>query len=330
MLPLELHLQQLSKLPPALRYDGKSPFSAWQSEARLKLRELLGMERFEPCALAFRAEDWEDKGTYRRRRISFQSEAGYRVPGWWLEPRELPSPARVMICLQGHSTGMHISLGEAVHPGDSSHGDRDFALHAVEHGFCALVLEQRGFGEAGGKPGGGTDCYQSAMTALLLGRTLLAARVWDVMRGIDVAEQHLLSEPGEFYCMGNSGGGTVTMYAACLEERIAGAMPSCSVCSFDHSIASIHHCSCNFVPGIRRWFDMGDLAGMIAPRPLMVVAGAEDNIFPVAPTRETFQLMQQRYYIAANAPDKCSLFVGEEGHRFYKEAWNGFLELAKN
>ena len=328
MLPLQLHLQQLSKLPPALRYDGKSPLAAWQETAREKLRELLGMEHFQSCALAFQAKDWEDKGTYRRRRISFQSEAGYRVPGWWLEPHELPCPVRVMICLQGHSTGMHISLGETKYPQkDDHHGDRDFALHAIEHGFCALVLEQRCFGQAGSKADGSTDCYQSAMTALLLGRTLLAARVWDVMRGIDAAEKHLLEQPGEFYCMGNSGGGTVTMYAACLEERIAGVMPSCSVCSFDHSIAPIHHCACNFVPGMRRWFDMGDLAGMIAPRPMMVVAGVEDGIFPIAPTRETFQFMQQRYYTAANTPDKCALFVGDEGHRFYKEAWNGFLGL---
>ena len=327
MLPLELHLQQLSRLKPALRYNGTAPFAAWQSEARLKLRELLGMEHFQACALDFQAEGWEDKGHYRRRCLSFQSEAGYRVPGWWLEPRELPSPARVMICLQGHSTGMHLSLGETKYPSsDDNHGDRDFALHAIERGFCALVLEQRCFGEAGSKADGSTDCYLTTMTALLLGRTTIAARVWDIMRGIDAAQQHLLDGPGVFYCMGNSGGGTATLYAACLEDRIAGAMPSCSVCSFDHSIAAMQHCSCNYVPGIRRWFDVGDLAGMIAPRPLMVVAGTQDDIFPIAATRETFALLR-RYYEAAGVPGSCALHVGEGGHRFYEAAWEGFVGL---
>jgi len=163
------------------------------------------------------------------------------------------------------------------------------------------------------------------MTALLLGRTTLAGRVWDVMRAIDVAEAQF--SPGARYaCMGNSGGGTATWYAAALEPRLAGAMPSCAVCSFDGSIAPISHCICNYVPGIRQWFDMGDLAGLIAPRPLVIVAGALDRIFPIDATRETFALIQS-YYAAAGAPDKCRLYVGAEGHRFYAEAWEEFVAL---
>ena len=50
----------------------------------------------------------------------------------------------VMICLQGHSTGMHISLGRPVYPGDVemvSGGDRDFGLEILKEGYAALVLE---------------------------------------------------------------------------------------------------------------------------------------------------------------------------------------------
>jgi pimeloyl-ACP methyl ester carboxylesterase len=163
------------------------------------------------------------------------------------------------------------------------------------------------------------------MAALLLGRTTLAGRVWDVMRAIDMAEEHF-SPGAEYCCMGNSGGGTATWYAAALEPRIARAMPSCAVCSYDGSIAPISHCTCNYVPQIRRWFDMGDLAGLIAPRPLVVVAGAEDGIFPIGATRETFALIR-KYYEAAGAPENCRLHVGAEGHRFYAEAWEEILAL---
>ncbi|UKI37696.1 MAG: hypothetical protein L6V93_06205 [Clostridiales bacterium] len=47
-------------------------------------------------------------------------------------------------------------------------------------------------------------------------------------------------------CMGNSGGGTATYYIACLEDRVKCAMPSCAVCSYDESIVSMRHCTCNF------------------------------------------------------------------------------------
>ena len=328
MLPHELHLQQLLQTVPALRYTGALPFEQWQRAAREKLAALLGMDTFTPCKPWFKAEPPQDMGTYLRTRFSFKSEDNYRVPCYWLEPKELPDDAPVMICLQGHTTGMHISLCEAKHPGDAEkiEGGRDYALQCVEKGMRALVLEQRGFGECGSAPNGDPDCYRAAMNALLLGRTLLAGRVWDAMRAIDMAEEHFAGASAPFYCMGDSGGGVATMYIACLEPRIAKAMPVCAVCSFDHSIGTVAHCSCNYVPGIRRWFDMGDLAGMVAPRPLMVVAGQADSIFPIVPTRDTFTRIQA-YYEAAGAPESCALHVGSGGHLFFREAWDGFFAL---
>jgi len=332
MLPHELHLQQLLQTVPALRHSGDMPFAQWQRAAREKLAALLGMDTFRPYKPDLQAQPSQDMGAYLRTRFSFKSEDGYRVPCYWLQPKALPEgPVPVMICLQGHTTGMHISIGEAKYPQDAEkiEGGRDYALQAVAKGMCALVLEQRGFGECGSTPAGEPDCYRAAMSAQLLGRTLLAGRVWDVMRAIDIVQERFTQTfegPAEFYCMGDSGGGVATMYIACLEPRVAKAMPVCAVCSFDHSIATFAHCACNYVPGIRRWFDMGDLAGMIAPRPLLVVAGQTDSIFPIVPTQDTFALIQ-RYYEAAGAPQNCALHVGSGGHLFYREAWDGFLGL---
>ena len=325
MTPHELYLTQLAQTQPLLRLQEGQPLDKWRALARQRLRELLGMDRIVPCALDFETEEPLDMGDYTRTRFTFQSEPGFRVPGYFLLPKE--GFRAVMIHLQGHSTGMHISLGEAKYPGDAEdiQGGRDIALQAVARGYASLVIEQRCFGEQGGKPEGGTNCGHASMVALLLGRTALAGRVWDVMRAIDVAEERF-SPGAEYCCMGNSGGGTATWYAAAMEPRIAKAMPSCAVCSFDGSIAPISHCICNYVPGIRQWFDMGDLAGLIAPRPLVVVAGLADRIFPIDATRETFKLIQS-YYAAAGAPDACKLYVGGEGHRFYAEAWEEFVKL---
>ena len=325
MTPHELYLNQLSKTPPLLRLQEGQPLDKWRALARQRLRELLGMDKIVPCALDVQVEEALDCGDYTRTRFTFQSEPGYRVPGYFCLPKA-GDASRVMVCLQGHSTGMHISLGEAKYPDDEIHGDRDFVRHCIAHGHAALVLEQRCFGECGSHPESGRpNCGHASMTALLLGRTTLAGRVWDVMRAIDMAEERF-SPGAEYHCMGNSGGGTATWYAAALEPRIAGAMPSCAICSYDRSIGDMSHCTCNYVPGIRQWFDMGDLAGLIAPRPLVVVAGLTDRIFPIGATRETFALIQS-YYAAAGAPDSCKLYVGGEGHRFYAEAWEDFVAL---
>lgn len=324
MKPNDLHLDQLAAIRPKLRLgEGQALDAAWRAAAREKLWQLLGMDQIAACDLDMQAEQAMDMGGYTRTRFTFQSEPDYRVPGYFLMPKQ--GAARVMVCLQGHSTGMHISIGEPKYEGDQKtiDGGRDFALQCIQHGLAALVIEQRGFGETSTKENGRTDCHKASMTALLMGRTMLAGRVWDVMRAIDIAQQHF-SPGAQYHCMGNSGGGTTTMYAAALEPRITMAMPSCAVCGYDTSIAAIDHCVCNHVPGIRRWFDMGDLAGLIAPRPLVVVAGRDDDIFPIEDTKENFALIQQ-YYKAAGAPEQCQLYIGQGGHRFYPQAWEVFL-----
>ena len=159
------------------------------------------------------------------------------------------------------------------------------------------------------------------MTALLLGRTIIGERVWDVMRVLDAIEAHfadLITMKGSVL-MGNSGGGTATYYTACLEHRFDGYMPSCAVCTYHDSIVSIHHCTCNYVPGIARYFDMGDLAVMIAPKKLVVVCGKDDDIFPLPAVRQTFGIIKG-LYTASDAPENCALVIGHEGHRFYADA----------
>jgi hypothetical protein len=41
------------------------------------------------------------------------------------------------------------------------------------------------------------------------------------------------------------------------------------------------HCECNYVPYAAKYFDMGDLCALVAPRDLVVVSGATDEIFPI-------------------------------------------------
>jgi hypothetical protein len=226
---------------------------------------------------------------------------------------------------------MHISLGRPKHQGDDERitgGDRDFALQAVRRGYAALVVEQRCFGERAlpkaEQPG---TCHHGSMGALLVGRTMIGERVWDVSRAIDLLSRFDGVDINRIACMGNSGGGTITYFASMLDPRIGAAMPSCYVCTFRHSIGSIHHCADNYIPGVLKHFEMGDLSCLIAPRPLVVVAGEHDEIFPINAVRRTFETIR-RVYAAAGAPDACRLVVGPEGHRFYADlAWPALREL---
>ena len=63
---------------------------------------------------------------------------------------------------------------------------------------------------------------------------------------------------------------------------------------------------------------MGDLAGLIAPRKLVIAAGQKDDIFPIEGTYRAFAEIQ-RLYNAAGAPENCALVVGEGGHLNYAD-----------
>ena len=324
MKPVELEEAALRELVPKRRYRDGEDFAAWQKNAREALRALLGMDRFTPCDPAPQIEYERKKDTHTEIRFRFFSEPGFSVPCHVLIPEETAKGG--MICLQGHSTGMHNSLGIALYPGDEENqesGDRDFAIQAIRKGFIAVTLEQRCFGEQGGNPR--PDCYRTAMNALLRGRTLLGERVWDVQRLLDVLNERWNPKGLPVYIMGNSGGGTAAFYAACIETRLAGAMPSCSVCTYADSIVFTTHCACNYVPRIAEEFDMGDLAGLIAPRPYVQVSGREDGIFLLRGAEAAFR-EAERLYAAADAQDKCRLVIGEGGHRFYADAAYAALE----
>ncbi len=320
-------LKKHKELEPALRFKG-GDFAEWQKAAKAKLTELLGLP-FEKCEDLFQIEYEEQLEHFKEIRFTFQSEEGYFTPCHLLIPNTAKGKTPVVLCLQGHSKGMHISLGRIKYEGDErsiSGGDRDFAIGAVRKGFCALTIEQRGMGECGGTPEG-PACQVHTLANLLIGRTTIGERVWDISRAIDILEKYFsdVIDMEHIICLGNSGGGTATFYASCLEERIKVSIPSCAFSSFDASISAMRHCTCNFVPHIREYFDMGDLAGLIAPRTLIVVSGQHDTIFPIDAAKECFEITKSLY---AQTNGVCRHVVGPEGHRFYYDlAWACYDEV---
>lgn len=320
----EHNKELIQKTTHSMSYRG-GDYGSWKKEAREKLSVLLGMDKFTKVDSNLEIEYEKVENGVEEIRFTFESEQGYRVPCHLLRPEGAENPP-VMICLQGHSKGMHISLGRPKYPGDEESiqgGDRDFCVRAVKEGFAAIAVEQRNFGECGAEESGRPRCYESTLTALLMGRTTIGERVWDVSRLIDVLESNFADkvDTETIGCMGNSGGGTATIYLAALEDRIKLAMPSCAMCTYKDSIGAMNHCECNYVPNIALFFEMSDLLAMACPKYYIQVSGKEDPIFPIGAATEVFN-EGKKAYAANNVEDRCTLVTGAEGHRFYADdAW---------
>jgi len=321
------HEKIMESLKPSLRFKKGENFKLHKENLRNKYLELLG-DMPDKVPLNICVEWTKEYDTFTEKRFLFDVERYAKCPCHLWIPKNGQDKHPVVICIQGHSSGMHISMGRPIYDGDEEvcyGGDRDFARQIIENGYAALVIEQRALGERkNNKMDGHITCPHTAMVALLLGRTLIGERVWDISRAIDALEFFSEIDISRVAVMGNSGGGTATYYAACFDDRIKIAMPSCSVCTYGDSITALRHCDCNYIPRAAKYFDMADLAALIAPRPLIIVAGKEDDNFLYCGVEKTYDIIKELYK-EAGVPENCRLVTGEEGHRFYADiAWEAF------
>ncbi|MCX7706150.1 MAG: hypothetical protein N2115_07870, partial [bacterium] len=76
-----------------------------------------------------------------------------------------------------------------------------------------------------------------------------------------------------------SGGGLQTLWATALDDRINCAVISGYMYGYKESLLEMcTNCSCNYVPHLYEYMDMGDIAAMIAPRPLLIETGTKDPL----------------------------------------------------
>lgn len=328
----------MHEIKPALAYDG-SDFKTWQKKLSAKLIERMGYDQLpadktpQNVRTLWRRE--HELGVIEK--LVFTSEEGSDVACYLCLPHAALSakttgPVPAFVCLQGHTSGMHHSIGvqqdDETQPMEVA-GDRDFGIGCMKRGVIGLCVEQRSFGERKEKKQKHVStqgCNDASMHALMLGRTLAAERVHDVACAVKLLQSRDDVDNERIGVMGNSGGGTITLHAS-MVDGITLAMPSCGFCTYKASLMSIHHCVDNYLPGILKWAESADIAGLYAPRPLVIVAGKDDEIFPIEDAKAAFKEVQ-RIYTAAGAPDNCKLVIGPEGHRFYADlAWGAMQQF---
>jgi len=320
--------------PRRMRFQARSKADAekWQKKLRVKLTELVGgfpeqRQPLRPSTLETRTFPG-----YRREKVVFDTRPGVSVIAYILLPDKVKTPAATMICLPGHGRGVDDIVGIDDKGRDRTNKDgyqHDFAIQVAEAGMAAVAIEPMAFGcrrdPANAKQGLSRNaCQPTAGGALLVGQTMVAWRVWDVMRTLDFIATRPELDSSRVGCMGISGGGTITTFATALEPRIRVAMISGYLNTFRDSVGSISHCIDNYVPGILNWAEMYDVAGLIAPRPVFVESGERDDIFPIKASIESFQKVRGIYEVFG-AADHAEQETFPAEHSFWGKRGIPFL-----
>jgi dienelactone hydrolase len=256
------------------------------------------------------------------------AEPGVEIPFYLLVPDGGDKPFPLVLTPHGHGR-----RGKEVYAGNfesdkeregALSGERDIALQAVENGYAVIAMDVRGFWEMSREEefskGKTSSCDELQKRAFMYGRTLIGERVYDMGRLIDFASTHPDIDTSRIAITGNSGGGTVSFFTAALDERITVCVPGSYYCTVLGSVMNVPHCLCNVIPGVMKLGEMFDISGLIAPRPVLFVHGILDKDFPIERTREAFAHTRNIYEaIERGHTNRCELYEGNGGHRYYKE-----------
>lgn len=280
----------------AWRAANAEQHQAWRKRFARRLRLLVGKK---PAAVPLRV-DWAETietEAFTRRKIYVQSEEHYWIPAYYFVPKHRVAPVPAIVCLHGHSgIQPYIREGNAHQREKGRELELDFAPFFAEHGYVTIAPVQRGWNETKETVDKNeTGCQRMVLNTFLTGMTPIGLRCWDASRLVDFLQTQECVDQSRLGVAGLSGGGMVALFWAALERRVKFAMVAGYFCTFKASIYSIYHCLCNCIPNIMEWGDMREVAALIAPRPLLVISGKKDPIFPIAATRQAFAELEKVY-----------------------------------
>jgi len=277
---------------PELHFQGsaKEDWEAWEKAARAKFFELLG-EFPEPVDLAPEVIFSVEEDGLIRERVIFDSEADMSVPCIVLRPVDMPADKSnaAILCSHGHGPlGKEPVAGNKTTPAlrqEIEDHRYNYGELMARQGFLTLCPDLRVFGERadGGNPYPGRDkCNVHFIRGMVLGIYTLTLNIWDMKRCVDYLETRPEVDPGRIGMMGLSQGGTMTTFATAAEPRIRAADIIGYVNPWEKfGVNRANFCGSQIVPDIFKYFDTSDIAGLIAPRPLLIEMGVHDTCFPI-------------------------------------------------
>ncbi|MFO7635858.1 MAG: alpha/beta hydrolase family protein [Clostridia bacterium] len=311
---------------PELKFRGSTQedWTIWRKAAAAKLMELLGAFP-KKVPLNATVEYSVPDGDLIRERVVFDTEDFMSVPCHVLRPRDM-KPDRThpaILCCHGHGKyGKDPVAGirsDPDHVRDIVDMNYNYGEQMAKAGFLTIMPDQRVFGERsdGIDPFPGRDkCNVNFIKGALLGIWVLTLNIWDMKCCIDYLETRPEVDAGRIGMMGLSGGGTMTTFTSAVEPRIRAADIIGYVNPWEgFAMNRANFCGTQIIPHVYRYFDTDDIAGLIAPRPLLVEMGIYDKCFNIQDMLKGYGEVQ-KIYSAAGVPDKLWADIHPGPHAF--------------
>jgi len=257
--------------------------------------------------------------------VVFDSEEHMSVPAVVLRPVDMgedgSNPA--IICSHGHGAhGKEPVAGNKTNPSmvsDIQAMNYNYGEQMARAGYLTISPDLRVFGERadGGDPYPGRDrCNVHFVRGAIMGIWTLTLNIFDMMRCVDYLETRPEVDGERIGMMGLSQGGTQTTFSTAAEPRIKCADIIGYLNPWEgFGVNRANFCGSQIVPEVYRYFDTHDIAGLIAPRPLLVEAGTHDTCFFIEDQLVSIEALK-KIYAAAGVEEDLWIDVHPGPHAF--------------
>jgi pimeloyl-ACP methyl ester carboxylesterase len=253
---------------------------------------------------------------FSRKKISFATEPGDRVPAWLLIPDHATKPAvrgAAALCL--HQT---TAIGKDEPAGLGQNRELAYARELVERGFIALAPDYPNFGE-----------YKVNVYDLGYASATMKA-IWNNLRAVDLLCSLDEVDPARIGVIGHSLGGHNAIFTALFDARIKAVVSSCGFNAlpffYKGNIAGWSHrgymprLSARYGLDLKRVpFDFPELIASLAPRAFFTSSPLRDANFEVEGVRVCIDAARSVYDLE-RATDRLMAIFPDAEHSFPKSA----------
>ncbi len=249
-----------------------------------------------------------EREDYTIEKVYFESYPGYFVTGNLYRPLGRVGPFPGVLNPHGHweeGRLVHHELGSLPASG----------ISFARQGCVAFLYDMVGY----------VDSRQVSHTFAgpveeLWGISVMGLQLWNSLRAVDFLAALPDVDPRHLACTGASGGGTQTIMLTAVDDRIAASAPV--------NMVSAHFqggCVCENAPNLRLATNNVEIAALMAPRPMLLVACTGDwtcntPAVEYPAIREIYALYQaeDRFrYVLVDAEHNCNLASREAVYAFF-------------
>jgi cephalosporin-C deacetylase-like acetyl esterase len=207
-----------------------------------------------------------DRPQYTIEKLVYESEPGIAVPAVLFTPKQGGrKPAVIFVDGRGKSAA------------------RRELESLVDAGVVVLAPDLRGLGETRAVMESGSNWsrmlgdYDSAMTAMLTGATLVGMRALDVLACVDILAARTDVDPARISAVGRGDAAIPVLHAAVLEPRIRKVALDGMLASYGMVVRRAVNRAVfeQVIPGVLKSYDIPELLAVLDPRPVMIADTAD-------------------------------------------------------